>query len=84
MKDLVEFTGILLLLIGIGIMAAACIASMNDATKVASNGLSINEINKMRTECEAALPRNKKCELVFIPEDSINGPVVEESGTRAD
>lgn len=50
----------------------------------ATGGLFPADIEKMRDECEAALPRNQHCELTFTPSEVFNGRMVEESPGRTD
>lgn len=56
----------------------------NHELDMATRGLFVGDLRKMRMECEAALPRNRNCELVFIPEEIINEPVVGESDSSTD
>ncbi len=45
---------------------------------VALQGMTLEDVAKMRDECEKALPRNQHCSMTFTPSEVINGRMVEE------
>lgn len=63
----------------VGFSVGNIITEKRNANKVtvALQGMSLDDVVKMREECEKALPRNKYCEMTFTPSEVFNERMVE-------